>query len=437
MKIKNLKLYNFANYSEIEVNFDENITYLIGNNGSGKSTVGLTAIWFMFEGIAQKSKTALIGERFRFIGDAKATAKGEMTLYDKDIEIKVRRKLTKSGSELSFSGPEGMELNQEWLSSLFNSFLISPKLFTQIDSKKQAELLGIDVSEFDEKLKELKDEFTLINRDFRNIGELNEVKDTEGVDLVELFKEKEDIIEFNNKQNNLQKEISRAKEKVEDLENDKKDLDKDKEDLEREIKKLISEKESIDKRIIEGDKYIKLLGKAEDLKLSEEIDKKIDEADEINIKANSYKDYLEKKELKDKTQKELDSNKDEQSKLKEERTDYIKSMDLQFDNLSINEDGSLLLDNKPIKEPYFSTGELLKIIPILMASQNPELKYVFIQDFNLLDDENQSEISKHLTGKGFQLVLEMVGKEKITDKNCILLKDCKIVESYGKDKNNL
>src|SRR5581483_9142721 len=125
MKIKELTLNNFAKYDQIHVSFDDNITYLVGKNGSGKSTIGITAIWFMFQGIAEKASggnNPLIGERFRFIGPKGASSKGEMILVDEKsgAEIKVLRKLTKSGSELSFEAPEGYNLNQQWLTDLFN-----------------------------------------------------------------------------------------------------------------------------------------------------------------------------------------------------------------------------------------------------------------------------------------------------------------------------
>jgi hypothetical protein len=88
------------------------------------------------------------------------------------------------------------------------------------------------------------------------------------------------------------------------------------------------------------------------------------------------------------------------------------------------------LDSKPIKEPYFSTGEILKIVPTLLSTSNPDLKYVFLQDFNLMDEDKQKEIADYLTNKGFQLVVEMVGKSKVAEKNCILLKDNIVVEDY-------
>jgi recombinational DNA repair ATPase RecF len=165
MKIKNISLSNFSKYDSVSVSFDDNITYLVGKNGSRKSTLGLTAIWFMFEGIAEKAsqgKSPLIGERFRFIGPKGATAKGEMILVDEKskAEIKVTRKLTKSGTEVFFEGPEGMEIGQKWLTDLFNVFLIAPKMFCELSPKEQAKVLGIDTKTFDEAIARLKQEYT-------------------------------------------------------------------------------------------------------------------------------------------------------------------------------------------------------------------------------------------------------------------------------------
>jgi len=132
MKIKSISGFNFAGYSSIQVNLDEHATYFIGRNGSGKTKLGLELVWFVMQGIAEKAMNGtqpLVGERFRFIGDAAKTAMGELVLYDENRghEIRVIRKLTKSGTELSFSAPVGMELDQQWLNNLFNIFLISPK----------------------------------------------------------------------------------------------------------------------------------------------------------------------------------------------------------------------------------------------------------------------------------------------------------------------
>jgi len=465
MKVKELNLKNFAKYDTVNVSFDDKVTYLIGKNGSGKSTLGITGIHFMFQGIAEKNgkdTNPLIGERFRFIGPKAATAKGEMILHDeiKNIDIKVIRKLTKTGSELSFEAPEGMVLDQQWLTDLFNIFLIAPKRFTELSPKEQAKALGIDTKVYDDAIIQLKKVYTEINAVYRSFGELGTVEKVERVDVAELQKQKDAIrLRLNNQFAENKAINQKTKEAWESL---KKNVDAEvsahnnsmaalatkiniiSEALATikmqgytgtEVEKWISDEFSSKQLPIKNAEdlypaeptYVEEIPDSEELK---EIDTKILSASAINEKAMLYEQHLKSVAEKTAKENELQQNKDAQAAKENERLEYIKKFKLPFSNLSIGEDGELLLQGKPIKEPYFSTGELLKVIPILIASQNPELKYVFLQDFNLLDEDKQAEIEKHLTDNGFQLVVEMVGKEKIAEKNCILLKDNVVVEDY-------
>lgn len=489
MKIKNITLSNFSKYDQVDVSFDENVTYLVGKNGSGKSTLGITAIWFMFQGIAEKSSggnSPLIGERFRFIGPKAQTARGEMTLYDEKTmaEIKVFRKLTKTGTEVSFEGPEGLELGQKWLTDLFNVFLISPKMFCELSPKDQAKALGIDTKTFDDDIAALKKKYTEINAVYNSYGELAEVEKVEKKSIEELTEKKKDIrkaMEVIYRQNQNANKLTR-----EEWEADKKKIDEEVAEFnnaidEREksltrasnfyarVANLCSEYEGFNDLVnyrplqqwiadfkplaekknaallypasptdlsqkdalyepAEGERvYVKEMPDDEQLRL---VDQEITDAGEVNRNALLYDQYLEKKAEKDKRKIELTDNKLAQSAKEEQRVKYIKAFKFPFSNLTVGEDGELLLQGKPIKEPYFSTGEILKVVPILLSTSNPELKYVFLQDFNLMDDDKQTEIEEYLTGKGFQLVVEMVGKAKIADKNCILLRDNVIVEDY-------
>lgn len=463
MKIKSLSLTNFANYDKVEASFDPNVTYLIGKNGAGKSTLGITGVWFMLQGIAEKSSggnTPLIGERFRFIGPRGASARGEMVLVDekKGIEIKVIRKLTKSGTELSFEAPEGMELGQQWLTDLFNLFLIAPKRFAELSAKDQAKALGIDTKSFDDRIAALKQEYTLIGREIKAFGELVAPEKVERVDTAELLARKEQVrTELNRRyqDNRLQNEKARkawtdlcrsVDAEVQEHNNAQADLQRDI----RQAKEAFQVLTVLGYRGREVQDWMtsELIGKEQPLKVAAElypkepayipempdasemqaIDAKIASASEINEKALMYEQYEKRAKAKADKEAELAKNKKSQDDIAEERLAYIKKFKLPFSNLSIGEDGELLLNGKPIQEPYFSTGELLKIIPLLFASQNPELKYVFLQDFNLLDDEKQAEIEAYLVKEGFQLVVELVGKEKVADKNCILLRDGHIVE---------
>lgn len=463
MKVKSIELNNFANYNKVSVSFDDNVTYLIGKNGSGKSTIGITAIWFMFCGIAEKSScgtTPLIGERFRFIGPNGKTANGEMILHDEKTgnDIKVIRKLTKTGTDLSFEAPEGVELDQAWLTDLFNIFLIAPKKFTELSSKEQAKALGIDTKHFDEVTTRLKKQYTEINAVYRSFGELPEVEKIERVDVTILQAHKKEIADklnakyLENKAHNeaLKKEWEATCDEI-----DKKCavFNNAQISLENKIEQatsLYSKLEGLGYTGYEVKNWIDSLGIPQEQTNSESlypsrpeyipelpdraeldaIDAQILAASETNNKALLYEQYLQKKEQKEAKEAELKANKDKQATIEAERLEYIKAFKFPFSNLTVGEEGELLLNGKPIKAEYFSTGELLKIIPVLISTTQPELKYVFLQDFNLMDEDKQKEIEEFLTGKGFQLVVEVVGKSKIADKNCILLRDNVVVEDY-------
>lgn len=434
IKIESLKLENFVKYANVEVSFDSNVTYLSGINGSGKSTIGLTGIWFMFQGIAEKASggnTPLVGERFRFIGPAAPTAKGEMVLVDeeKGVEIKVFRKLTKSGTELRFEAPNGYNLDQQFLNDLFNVFLIAPKRFMELDSRQQALQLGIDTSEHDKKIYDLKMNATLLNRDMKQYETLpDKAEVVEEVDVKALNDQKNNIILFNEEQRQKQEKInqwaSSTKQLVDSLT-----------DVERQIFELLEKKAGLEARIETGRKVKDTLPLPQEFKSNQEIDDKISEAGVINHKAMEYKRWLDKRKEKDAKEKDIEDNKQKIKDVEKERLDFIKGKKLPFRNLSIDDAGGLLLDGKPIKPAYFSTGELLKVVPILLSSTNPELKYIFLQDWNLLDEDKQNEVEKYLTDKGFQLVIEYVSKDKLEGKNCILLKDNKIVESYEEQES--
>lgn len=467
MKIKSIKLENFAKYDKIEVSFDENITYLIGKNASGKSTLGINAVWFLFQGISERTNgnnSPLIADRFRFIGPNGKTANGEMILHDEKngIDIKVIRKLTKTGTDLSFEAPEGYELDQSWLTDLFNIFLIAPKKFCELSSRDQAKAIGIDTKPFDEKLAAQKSEYKEINAVYRSFGELVEVEKVERVDVTALQASKKEVADrlnakyLENKKAN--EELKMAWEnKCKVIENECSTFNNQQIHLENKIEQanaLYSKLDGLGYAGSEVSEWIRSLGKPEEAKVFEDyypekpeyiqelpdraeldaIDLQIVSAGETNNNALLYEQYLEKKTKKGIYETALRVNKEKQATTEAERLEYIKAFKFPFSNLTVGEDGELLLNGKPIKSEYFSTGELLKIIPVLISTTQPELKYVFLQDFNLMDEDKQKEIEEFLTGKGFQLVVEVVGKSKIADKNCILLRDNVVVEDYEETK---
>lgn len=492
MKIQSATAKNFMKYSEVTCSFDPNVTYLVGKNGQGKSGLGLAIVQAALQGIAEKASngtTPIYGERFRFIGSKGATAMTGVDLIDEkrgNAVISVRRKITKSGSELSIVAPDDYPdtLDQAWLNNLFNLFMIAPKQFQLLPPKEQANAIGIDTAPFDKSIAALKVEHTAINREIAAFGPLEPLEEVKEVDVVELQGKKEEIRKAMAVIYRENQAINKATREAWQAEKDRitAEVNQFNEEIDiiskgratafaflGRLQNLLAESDALAEMIdysklrifldnleplaekknalelfpaeptnltdqsndytaAEGELvYIKEMPDDADLLA---IDQQILDAGETNKNALLYTQYLQKKAEKESKEKELKENKEKQQAKADERLTYIKSLKLPFSNLTVDDDGQLLMNGRPLKEPHFSTGEMLKILPILISTSKPELKYVFIQDFNLMDEDKQQEVEAYLTGKGFQLVIEFVGTEKMAGKNCILLRDNVIVESY-------
>ena len=58
---------------------------------------------------------------------------------------------------------------------------------------------------------------------------------------------------------------------------------------------------------------------------------------------------------------------------------------------------------------------------------NSPLKYVYLEQFDLLDEANRKMVLDYLLKEGFQVVVEVVGDKPVAG-NSILLKDCQVVK---------
>lgn len=405
MKVKRLKLNNFAKFTDFKVEFDGKITHLIGINGSGKTTLGLTAIWACLKGIAEKSRNGqLIGERYRFIGENQETADLELVLFDEqqNIEITIKNKISKDANKITFDAPIGYKLTNEWINNLLSVAFLSAKQFTSYSSKEQALLLGIDTSEFDKKIEKLKEEYTYINRKIRDLGKIKFVEKVEPVEVSTLIEERERIEGFNRIQRENTETVCKLKKRIEDLRN----------------------------QIKEANVLLEKIPAIENLQETNYISEKIKNSEEINKKAIDYQHYLNKKSQYDSAKIEFDKIKSNIEEIKQEKINYIKGFDFGFKELSINGKGELLLNERPIKEQYFSKGELELIVAKLHVKVNPGLKLRFIDDFETLDEQNQERIIQSLLDNNFQIITAQVSNNNNqTDNNTIILQECKKVEN--------
>ncbi len=405
MKIKSADLINFGIFDELHVNFDPNVTYLVGNNGEGKTTAGKTGVEFVIQGIAEraanKSQHPIIGSRFRFIKEGATSAKGSVLFTDTKFgcDILAKRKITATTTELSFEAPVGITLDQSWLNSLYSEFCLSPESFCSLSGQEQAKLLGIDVSKEESEIKKLKEEYTYINRRLKELGKPVEVDAVEPVDEKILLDKLQKANAYNSQQTVIRQSRDEKQRTIERL---KQELAR----TEKELSELPPAKENYD---------------------TTKLQQAITTASETNAKARKYVEYQKTISDINSLSANLTDNKKKQSDEEEKKTEKIKKAKLPFKNLSIGEEGELLLDGKLIKPPYYSTGELLMIVPMLLVHTNPELKYMFLQEFNLLDEDNQSKIVKYLTENGYQVVCEVIGGDK-TGTNVIKLRSNKVVD---------
>jgi hypothetical protein len=432
--VKDLNLEHFGKYVKLKINYNHNVTYLIGPNGSSKTTLGLTAIWFILQGIAEKSQNGsmpLIGERFRFIHKDFTTAKGILTLVDTSIneEVTITRKLSKDKNTLEIVSSTGRKLDQDWLNALFNAFMLSPKRFYTLTPAEQTKALGIDVNEFNEKEKELKTEFTHINRNIKEIGAVPEFpypiieskfKELQS-ELTETIRFNNDALSKNNQQEYDKKQsINKLNQICKDIQTIESQIEK----LKQQLVEYTLEKTKIESAIEEYD-LIPIIEYKDTFDLEQQIKKEFENQNVIN----THRAVNEKIQLKQKLELDLINNKSEQQKVIDRKNEYLKSLDFNVKGLEINENGELVYQERFIREPYFSTGELIRIVIALnakMISKKKDadvLKYVFIQDWELLDKENQVKIQELLIKLGFQIVIEHVGTEKVDGEYCLILNE--------------
>ena len=455
MKIDSMKLRNFGPVENLECVFDGQITRFIGVNGSGKTTI-LKAFIACINGISEKqSKGELLGERFRFIGKAGASADTVFTfLDDRDgSKFTIKNHITKSTNDITIKKDSGEDADFEWLKTFFNAALFSAKNFCALNGREQARALGIDTSSFDAELKALKTDATGLNRDLKAFGELVAPEKVERVDLTALKARKEEIrTELNNLYLANRKHNAKLRAKFEA--DHKKNV---------EAAKVFNDAQNVNESTLnqcqealavlknfgyagnEVEKWVCSLPPPQPLveevhtpepEYVEErpndlpiltIEKQIDDAQDLNKKADTYDAYLDRVKAKETKQAEIDENQEKQKSSIEARNAYMAGQDFGFKGLTTNEEGELILDSRPLNETYFSKGECELIVAKLHASRNPIFKVRFIDDFDNIDDENQEKILSELAKVGFQIITcEVARKDKTVKDNTIVLRDCKI-----------
>lgn len=454
-KLNKAKFRNFCKFEDFECHFHDEVTRLVGLNGSGKSTIGLRGIIACIHGIAEKG-VGLIGKRYLFIGKSSRSADIEYEFLDKDTNDKfvVRNHLTDASNKIELESEGKAPLSIDWLKRFLGSALMSAKAFSALSGIEQARLVGVDTSEFDTQIEKLKKEASDIRSKIDFMGNLKPVEEVKPVDVDEIevrrgyaMKAYNDGYKANRDENARRREehaheVDKASRAVEEFQ-------KAQSLREAAIVNATNCLTLLEKLGYIGDEvgdFIRELPKPEEKKIEEIypltplelIDPEL--PDDTNIKAieaekqaaiqnnfmvAGYQEYLKAKEKLECLKKELEDNIQNKKNIVCKRAEYISTRSFGFKGLSADEKGFLTLEGRPINESYWSKGELEIIVATIAASLNPDVKVRFVDDFDCIDSTNQEKILKRLLEMDFQVIVAEVG-DKSDKPNTILLKECKI-----------
>ena len=173
-----------------------------------------------------------------------------------------------------------------------------------------------------------------------------------------------------------------------------------------------------------------------DLEDTSALNTQIENAETTNQQVALYQQSVDAQNKYEIAKENYDNKTNELQKIENNRIEYIKSCNLPFSNITIDDTGGVLISDRPFNETYFSKGETLRMGIKLAAAANPKLKYVFIPDSQSIDKKNREKLFNELVEAGFQVVAEYVDTEKQKDHGSILLKESKVVESYEEKNDN-
>ncbi|MFW6030132.1 MAG: AAA family ATPase, partial [Halanaerobiales bacterium] len=365
MRIAKLMTENFKRLKTIEIDFEgKNVVKITGKNEQGKSSI-LQAIWSALGG-----KNAMPNEPIRK-GEDKSVIRLELD------DLLVERITTRSGdsfdTRLKVTDINGDDVKapQSTLDSLISKIGIRPRDFAESSKDEQVDML-LEVLDLDFSINDF--EFYLdgedavdgknpievidntydsiytkrrdINRDKRKeentLKNYNDVTKTEKVDINSLIKKKDELQSENRDIEDKRKEYKEKKLKSNELEKEINEIEEQIKRLQEKLNNKKDKKNNIDNDLFEmtidneglTDKY-----EANEEKI-EEINQKINDAEDINEQARKYQEKLDhEKELKKLEDKSNSYTKMLES-IKEYKEDLIKSAEFPIEDLSF-EDGEV------------------------------------------------------------------------------------------------
>ena len=175
MIIEKLKLRNFRNYENLEIEFDPKLNIIIGNNAEGKTNI-VEAIHFL--SLARSFRT---NENADLIKKGASTAMIEAKVGDLPIKKNITAQLTSSGKKIICNGKPIRKLSE--LSEFVNVIIFEPKDSLMFNDSPSVRRYFLDVSISKNSKRYLE---SLIEYD-KLLKERNKILKFDNIDMNQLF----------------------------------------------------------------------------------------------------------------------------------------------------------------------------------------------------------------------------------------------------------
>jgi hypothetical protein len=414
--------------------------------------------------VRQQRRRQIRADHRRAAGDKARSADIAYRFHDRRDGrfFTISNHITSDKNDIRVKADDGGEISPDWLTDFFSISLMSEAHFCSLDAKDQALTLGVDTSAFDARLAELKEAASDINRDLKRIGALREMEPCGEIDIDALLEKRratmgelnKRFIDTVNANKRLHEEYEQARRSHEAANAEIAKGNEAGKAVVIECGEALALLKTRGYRGNEVQAFIDSLPpprplvkftldpprpvpEVMDERPLEIIDEQIRRAGENNIRHNAYADYLRKKEIRDGLETDKEKNERQQEKIKNERLAYIKKFNFGFANLGVNDKGGLELDGRPIRKPFYSTGERIRIVSKLMAAQHPLFRTVFLDSACELDPDNLGRILSSLADDGYSVIVSVPSEKKIDGKRCIVLRECSVVNDAQEEKENL
>lgn len=400
-KIAKLEIENVKRVKALRLEPTKNgLTILGGKNGQGKTSV-LDSIAWALGGNAKRPSQP----------NREGSVNDPYLKVTMDNGLIVERK--GKNSDLKVTDPSGQNHGQALLNTFVEELAIDLPKFMDASNKEKANILlkiigvGDQLHELEMKEKELYDERTAIGRIAKQkekyADELPYYDDApdDYIKASELVQQQQEILARNGRNQELRREASNLKDRVENQVNVIQQKQEQIERLQSELAEMQQIHEQTKADLATAQKTASELQDES----TKEIEDNIAEIEEINdrVKTNENKDLAEDEARKYKRQYEELT--DQIESIRDDKNNLLTNADLPLPELSV-EDGELIFKGQ--KWDNMSSSEQLRVSTAIVRQLKPKCGFVLIDKLEQMDQDTLSDFGKWLESEGLQAIAARV-----------------------------